>query len=173
MGLPKEIDELLDYLEPREDYAIFAGFAAFLHVGLEPSPDVDIYVSAPKRAERIARGLSAGGWARTRTESGEHLLLNTLAKGETTLDIMYSALASRCWLPTREVAWHQGRRLLVISPEALLLTKMNMLSWVGRASPKLERDRATIDALRKKIDTGRLRGLIAGLPDPFWTEGQI
>ena len=47
-----EIEEILQYLEKREDYVIWAGFAQHAHLGLELSPDVDIYTESMDTIEQ-------------------------------------------------------------------------------------------------------------------------
>jgi len=53
----KEMHELLDFLSQKDDYAIFAGFAAQLLLGIKASPDIDILVRSKDKAEEFKKEL--------------------------------------------------------------------------------------------------------------------
>ncbi|MGC1120748.1 MAG: hypothetical protein WBA22_06605 [Candidatus Methanofastidiosia archaeon] len=126
MPITAEMEETISYLSGKDDYALFAEFAAYLHTGVEPSPDIDICFSSPAR---------------------------------------------NVFFPERATIYYRGTPLLVITQEALLLTKMNQLTSPQRTDAKTTRDRQVIQILRKKIDISKLRELVNNLEDSFWTQG--
>jgi len=62
MPLNKEMKEIIEYLNKRNDYAIFAGFASFAHVGVVPSPDIDIYTKSKEARDEITKDFKTKGW---------------------------------------------------------------------------------------------------------------
>ena len=61
--------------------------------------------------------------------------------------------------------------LIVISPEALFITKMNsQIASPNRTEEKRKKDSEVINELRKKIDIEKLKELVSKLKPEFWTE---
>jgi hypothetical protein len=170
MPITAEMEETLSYLSGKEDYALFAGFAAFLYTGVEPSPDIDILVDQPESVRKIIGDFIQKGWEKTRY-FGEQFVMGTVKSGDTTLDICFSQPGRTIFFPQRVTVYYKGAPLLVITPEALLLTKMNQLTSPERTDAKTARDRQVIEILREKIDVSRLRELVNSLEDTFWTKG--
>jgi hypothetical protein len=161
------MEEILQYLHKRDGYALFAGFAAFLLTGVEPSPDIDIFVSSRNDVQKIADDFIPKGWNVQRTEEW----INTVEKNGTTLDIVFSDNAKKAFLPCKIAVPFKGKKLFSVTPEALLLTKMNQLTSQERSDDKTKRDRKVIYQLRKEIQVKKLKMLLENLEDTFWTEG--
>lgn len=53
-----EMEEILHYLHHQKGYALFAGFATYLLTGIEPSSDIDVYVSSHSEVLRISDDFS-------------------------------------------------------------------------------------------------------------------
>lgn len=170
MPITAEMEEILSYLSGKGDYALFAGFAAFLYTGVEPSSDIDIFVDQPESVRKIIGDFIQKGWEKTHYFS-EQFTMGTVKSHDTTLDICFSPPARTVFFPQRVTVYYKGTPLLVITPEALLLTKMNQLTSPQRTDAKTVRDRQVIEILRKKIDASRLRELVNNLEDTFWTQG--
>ncbi|MBU6998121.1 MAG: hypothetical protein HXS51_06765 [Theionarchaea archaeon] len=170
MPITAEMEEIISYLSGRDDYAIFAGFAAFLHTGVEPSPDIDILIDLPEKVGKIMEDFLEKGWKRI-CYSSQHFVTGTVKNHDTTLDICFSPPACHALLPGRTTISYEGTPLLVITPEALFLTKMNQLTSPLRTDAKTARDRQVIEILRKKIEVSALRELLDNLEDSFWTLG--
>ncbi len=167
------MQEILDYLQTKEDYALFAGFAAFLHTGVEPSPDIDVFFSSAAAVKASTDDFTTKGWNRIRTGYTDDYFMNTVEKNGTTFDIIYSAPAKEVLLPHKVRVRFKGTYLYTISVEALLLTKMNQLTSLERSDYKTKRDREVIHILRQKIDVQELRELLKDVKDSFWVKGHF
>ncbi|MBU7013940.1 MAG: hypothetical protein HXS52_08150 [Theionarchaea archaeon] len=170
MPITAEMEEIMSYLSGRDDYALFAGFAAFLYTGIEPSSDIDIFVDLPEKVEEIIEDFLKKGWKRTQYCS-QQFVTGTVKSHDTTLDLCFSPPAHNVLIPERITTHYKGIPLLVITPEALLLTKMSQLTSPLRTDAKTARDRQVIQMLRKKVDVSALRELVGNLEDSFWTQG--
>jgi hypothetical protein len=170
MPITLEMEEILHYLHAKDNYALFAGFAAFLHTGVEVSPDIDVFVSSLPDVAEIADEFIKKGWHQTRHPT-DTLFLSTVKKGTTTFDILFSEPAQKVLLPRKIPVDFQGYHLFTISLEGLLLTKMNQVASMGRSDDKTQRDRKVIHIVRQKIDVKKLRSLLLDLEDSFWTKG--
>lgn len=164
------MQEVLEYLCTRENYAIFAGFAAFLHTGVAPSPDIDVFVPSIDDVEDMTDHFVNRGWTLKNRTAHTHFM-GTVEKNNTTFDVIFTKPAKEVFLPRKVKVRFEGKHLYSISVEALLLTKMNQIAWRERSNDKTKRDREVIHILRKKIDVANLREMLEDLDDSFWTEG--
>lgn len=167
MTLTPEMEEILQYLCTKDDYALFAGFAAYLHTGVEPSPDIDVFVSSYNDVKKVTEDFIKKGWTLKRTND----FMSTVEKNGTTFDIIFSENAQKVFLPSKVMVSFQGNPLYTTNVEALLVTKMNQVASPKRSEEKTKRDREVIRVLQKKIDVQKLRKLFQTLEDSFWTEG--
>ena len=172
MSITPEMEEILQYLHTKDNYALFAGFAAYLHTGVEPSPDIDVFVSSHTDVKKITEDFIKKGWNQFDFKTND-FFMSTVKKNETTFDIIFSEPAQKVLLPCRIVVSFQDNPLYTISAEALLLTKMNQLTSLKRSDEKTKRDREVIHVLREKIDVQKLRKLLQTLEDSFWTKGHF
>ncbi|MBU7017107.1 MAG: hypothetical protein HXS44_06325 [Theionarchaea archaeon] len=167
MVITSEMEEILFYLHRKDNYALFAGFAAFLHGGVEPSMDLDIFVSSPHDVKEITEDFIKKGW----TLSNSHNFFSTVEKNNTTFDIIYSESAKKAFLPCALVIPYKDLLLSVISAEALFLTKMAQVSALQRSPEKTARDRKIIYILRQRIDSKKVKELLLNMDDSLWIEG--
>lgn len=169
MSITPEMEEILQYLRNKDNYALFAGFCAFLLTGVEPSPDIDVFVLSGEDVKQITDDFLEKGWRKIRYTTDD-IFMSTVEKNGTTLDVVFSEPA-KIFLSDKIRVFFKGNQLFVITPEALLLTKMNQITSPERSDEKTKRDRAVIHILRKKIDVKNLRRLLLCLEDSFWTKG--
>jgi hypothetical protein len=169
MNITEEMKEILQYLSNKDNYALFAGFAAFLCTGIESSADIDILVSSYGDIKKITEDFISSGWDHIQFRT-DKISMSTVKKNKTTFDIIFSQFARKLF-PSRIVVSFDGKKLFCISLEALLLTKLNQLAAIERSEEKTRRDRLVIRVLRKKIDVRKMRELLQNLEDSFWTEG--
>lgn len=167
MSITPEMEEILQYLDGKDNYALFAGFAAFLHTGVEPSPDIDIFVSSLNDLRKITEDFIEKGWMLQCADR----FMSTVRKRDTTFDIIFSEPAEKALLPCKVAISFEDKELFSITPEALLLTKMDQITSLERSDEKTKRDRKVIHILRQKIDVKTLKKLLQNLEDSFWTEG--
>ena len=174
MVITREMHEIVDFLKAEEQYALFAGFAAYLYTGVETSADIDIFVPSMAVVKRICRLFIPRGWKLTRKKSdGKLYMLSTLKKKDTTLDIVFSKIAREIWVPCKTSLPFGRGRLNAVSPEVLFLTKLQGMTSLHRTESKTARDRRVLSVLRRRIDVGKLRKLLNKLPDVFWTKGRF
>jgi hypothetical protein len=168
----REIKEILEYLEGRKDYVIWAGFCVFAHLGIKPSLDVDIYVNSSETKSEIFTNFQKRGWRRI-----PHVEMDfewdKLEKEGTTLDIVYSSEAARLLFSDAVEIEVYGNKVRFLSKEWLFLTKLGQLSWKDRKEEKRKRDIETIDRLRSLIDLKKLNQLASKLPVSYWRTGQV
>lgn len=169
----KDLVEILEFLAGREDYVIFAGFAAFLHTGVPASPDIDVFLNQLPSTEAVLGHFITRGWKRHRREgkSGEWEVVTAL-RGRTTFDICWSLNASSVLVPDATTMLFQGLSLRVISREAMFLTRLVSLSSPGRTSAKSRRDRRVLAALRPLVVPDRVADLAARMAGSFWISGK-
>jgi hypothetical protein len=167
MNITPEMEEIVQYLHDKSNYAIFAGFAAFLLTGVESSPDIDIFVSSRNDIKKITDDFVTKGW----NLLCQNDFVTTVEKRGTTFDIIFSESARKVFFPCRMRVPFKDKHLFCISSEALLLTKMNQLTSLQRSDYKTKRDRTVIDILRQTIDGEKVIQLVVNLEDSFWTEG--
>lgn len=165
-----EMKEALSYLSAQKDYALFAGFAAFLHTGIECSADIDVLVPSKAVVSRYQKNLAKQGWRVLSHKQGRYYRHIAFGKDKTTFDVGYTASSKPFFDTAIKTKW-SGFTLRVISKEALLLTKMNQLAATDRSENKALRDRKVIHKLRKEINLKRLRSLVPKLHDTYWTKG--
>ena len=167
MDITSEMGEILRYLHKKDDYALFAGFTAYLHTGAEPSPDIDIFVSSLNDVKEITEDFISKGWIVL------HLCdsFSTLEKNGATFDIIFSKTAERAFLPCAIKVPFKDLSLSVISAEALFLTKMAQVASLERSPEKTARDRRVIHILRQKIDGKKVKELFQNIDDSFCIEG--
>jgi hypothetical protein len=170
MNITEEMKEILRYLNNKDNYALFAGFAAFLCTGIESSPDIDIFVLSYDDVKKITEDFISSGWDHIQFKT-DKISMSTVKKNKTTFDIIFSQSAKK-FFPSRIVVSLDGKKLFCISLEALLLTKLNQLAAIERSEEKTKRDRSVIRVLREKIDVTKLNELLHDLEDSFWTEGE-
>jgi hypothetical protein len=169
MSITPEMEEVLQYLQKKDSYALFAGFAAFLLTGVEPSPDIDVFVVSEKDVSQITDDFLKKGWRKIRYIT-DKIFLSTVEKNNTTFDIILSKTA-KIFLRDRIQIPFKSIHVFVISPEALFLTKMNQVASPERSDEKTQRDREVINILRKTIDVKALKKLLQNVDDSFWTKG--
>jgi hypothetical protein len=169
MSITPEMEEVLQYLQKKDSYALFAGFAAFLLTGVEPSPDIDVFVVSEKDVNQITDDFLKKGWRKMRYITDD-IFLSTVEKNNTTFDIIFSKTA-KIFLQDRIQIHFKSIRVFVISPEALFLTKMNQVASPERSDEKTKRDREVIHILRKTIDVKALKKLLQNVDYSFWTKG--
>ena len=167
MTITPEIQEILNLLEKRNDYVIFAGFAGYLHTGIETSADIDVFVPV-KEADNIAKQMA---WKETKRSVSQNSKIITLEKNKTTFDIVGINKGTEPYFETRVEHDFNGKKLWIMSKEALLLSKMNQITTINRTDAKTDRDRKVIALLRSKIDLKKTRELAAKLSDEFWQKG--
>lgn len=174
MKINKEMKELLDFLSKRNDYAIFAGFAAFLHTGINSSADVDIFVPSIKSVKEITNLLKKQDWNQTKQETdNKYYYFTSLNKKGTSIDIVYSITSKKTFYSTKEKIRFNKYKLNVLSKEAMLITKINQLTYLFRKKEKQERDKKVISVLRTKIDIKKLRKILKNLHEVFWKYGRM
>lgn len=166
MSITPEMEEILQYLHNKDNYALFAGFAAFLCTGVEFSPDIDVFVSSPEDVKEISEDFLKEGWNLLSLND----FLVTVEKNGTTFDIIFSKIAEETFFPCRIKILYKGKHLFTVSLEALFLTKMHLIASLQRSPEKTARDRKVIQILRKKMDGKKVNELIMNLNDSFWTE---
>lgn len=170
--MSEEVEEILSYLEPRNDYVIWAGFAQYAHLGMKPSPDVDIYAKTPRAKFRVIWDMRKNGWKKV-VRKNLGIEIETLKKGETTFDIAYSENASKLFFTDVRKFLLNGHMLHFISPEVLLITKMGLLSMEERSEEKRERDIKAINTIRKRADPKKLSKIAGKLPASYWKVGLV
>ncbi len=169
MSITPEMDEVLQYLHGKDTYALFAGFCAFLLTGVEPSPDIDVFVLSGEDVKQITDDFLKKGWRKIRYTTDD-IFMSTVKKNNTTFDVIFSKTA-KIFLSNRIQVSFKGIQLFVIAPEALFITKMNQITSRQRSDEKTKRDREVIHILRKMIDVKTLKKLLQNVDDSFWTKG--
>jgi hypothetical protein len=168
----QDFKEILEYLEPRHDYIIWAGFAVFAHLGIEHSPDVDIYVISQKVKSKISSEFQKRGW-----QKFPHMEVvfdwDKLEKNGTSFDIIYSKPASQFMFSDITTIEVYGHKLRFLSREWLFLTKLGQLTYSERKLSKRKRDILTLRKLRKLIDIEKVSQLATKLPLSYWKSGDI
>lgn len=165
---------ILEYLEKRSDYAIWAGFCVFAHLGIRHSPDVDIYTSSLEVKNEISSEFQKRGWrSMPHSEIGFGWNWDKLEKNKTTFDIIFTLASSGLLVPDAVEIKTYRYKLRFLSKEGLLLTKLGALSWAKRSADKRERDIESVRRLRDLVETEKLRKLTRQLPESYWLAGQI
>lgn len=169
-----EIKEILEYLERRQDYVIWAGFAQFAHLGLKHSPDIDIYVASSEVKKQVSKDFQNRGWKLILySEISPQWQWDSLQKNGTNFDIVYSQAAAEIIFPDSVQIAAYGHSLRFVSKEWLLITKMGQCTWANRKEDKRARDIETINILRKSVDLAKFREIVAKLPDSYWQRGEV
>jgi hypothetical protein len=168
----KEIGEILQYLESRKNYIVWAGFAQFAHLGTKCSADIDIFTDKLKTKEEISSDFQKNGWEKM-PHDNTYQIWDKLEKNKTTFDIVYSQSASKLLFSDVVQIEVYGYKIRFLSKEGLLITKLGQLTWENRTEEKRERDLETIISLRKLIDARKVNELIKKLPNSFWKTGKI
>jgi len=165
-----EMNEIIDYLSTRDNYAIFAGFAAFLQTGVDASADIDVFIATSEEIEQMSQEFQQKGWTEPERKIVQDKVVKaTVEKNETTFDLIFSVNA-QAYIDTCEKVECEGKQLSVLSKEALLVTKMLQLTQ-NRPDSKTQRDRQVIADMRPKIDPMKLKQLLSSLDNTFWTKG--
>jgi hypothetical protein len=172
MKISQELKEILAYLEPRNDYVIWAGFAVFGHLKVAHSADVDIYVSSPEAKKEISAEFQKRGWQKL-PHKEVVFDWDKLEKNQTSFDIVYSKPASRLLFSDAANLKAYGHKLCFLSKEWLFLTKLGQLTYDQRKLEKRKRDIVTLQRLRKSMDTKKVARLATKLPLSFWQSGDI
>ncbi len=174
MKINKEMKELVKFLSGRKDYVIFAGFGACLYTGIKCSADIDIFVPSFKSVKEIASLLKEQGWKQIKHETdNKYYSVAVLKKSKTSLDVVYSVTSKKALYSTKEKIKFNNYNLNVLSKEAMLMTKINQLTYIKRKKEKHVRDRKVINILRKEINVEKLRKLLNKLHEAFWTLGRL
>jgi hypothetical protein len=168
----KDIKEILQYLEPREDYIVWAGFAQFAHLGRKCSTDIDIFTDRLETKKRISSDFQKKGWEKL-SHDNTYPIWDKLEKNGTTFDIVYSQSASKLLFSDIAKIEVYGHKIRFLSKEGLFITKLGQLTWENRTEEKRKRDLETIISLRKLIDMKKINELIKKLSDNFWKTGKI
>ena len=58
----KEMHEIQAYLNNKKDYAIFGGFASFLHTKTLASNDIDIWINSKGKIKELKKYFLGNGW---------------------------------------------------------------------------------------------------------------
>jgi hypothetical protein len=167
-----EIREILTFLQGRDDYAIWAGFAQFIHLGFKHSADIDIYVKTPGAKEEIGEHFVNRGWD-VKQKSQRQLSWDTLEKNKMTFDVVYTPESAELIVPHSEGKEVYGFKVKVISKEWLFFTKLGQISWSDRSAEKRQRDAETIEKLRDVVDIQKIKMIAAKLPKKYWRYGAI
>lgn len=171
MTFTPEMQEIIDYLQDKDNYACFGGLAAFLYTGIECSADIDVFVDSIENVKAIAKDFIDKGWKEiARKTDRDYYIIITVEKNNTTFDIYYSKLSSECFLPDKVELEQDGKKAWAINAEALLLTKINQLTSLKRTEEKTLRDRKVIHLLREKIEPQKVKDLLQKIPYVFWRE---
>lgn len=174
MVFTDEMMEILRYLNNKEDYAIFAGFAAFLHTKIESSADIDILVKSIKEVNNISKDFINNGWKQKNKKTGNVLFMNSkLEKNNTTFDIIFSKSAEEIILPRKVKLSFDIYKLYVVSREVLFISKLLGLASESRPEEKIKRDRKVVNILRNNLNLKGLRKLLVEMKDAFWTSGYL
>jgi len=168
----QEIQEILQYLSQRTDYIIWAGYAQFAHVGIQPSPDVDIYTDSEATLQTISQEFEQKGWQVTHQPKPISAKWDKLEKNGVTFDIIYSE-PSQLFFEDRTELEIEGYNLFCLSKEALFLTKMGALTSKGRTEDKRERDLEAILKLRDLVDPAKVKEIANRLPTSYWKIGWV
>jgi len=171
-GMNQEIREILQYLENREDYVIWAGFASFAHFGFDCSPDIDIFTNSFETKEKMSLDFQKNNW-KVIPHNKTYQNWDKLKKHETTFDIVYSQNASKLFFTDKVKIEVYRHSLNFISKEVLFLTKLGQLSDIDRSKEKRERDLKTIMESRKSVDVRKIKELILKLPASYWLTGWV
>jgi hypothetical protein len=167
----KNMNEILDYLSARKDYAIFAGFAAQLHTGIKASEDIDIFVPSTKVVKKITNDFLSKGWKQTRLRTDKKVfMVSTVKKQGVAFDIIFAKLAKDSFLPSKTKIKVGNRMVYVLSTEALMVTKILQLISLKRTESKAKRDRKAIAILKKKVNKRKLKTLLKNMNPELWTE---
>ncbi len=171
MVMTSEMKEILAFLDSEKEYVIFAGFASFLHTGVESSADIDAFVPSFEEINRMADEFVKKGWELTKNEKFcDDAGVKTVEKNGTTFDICLNQHVNKVFFPVKVEVSFEELTLQVLSLEGLFLTTLKQITGKSRTEAKMKRDRETIELLRKKIDVKRLKELIMSTADTFWTE---
>ena len=167
--ITQEMREILEFLSPRNDYLIFAGY---LLTKVEPSADVDIFVPSKETVMSITEELSTKGWTKFKERGIDGTFYsNSLEKNNTTFDIIFSSPALEVLMPRKVKTEFEGKEYFTLSKEGIFLTKMNILTNPKRTENKTKRDREVINILREQVDLDKVRELVISLKDSFWRSG--
>jgi hypothetical protein len=174
MVLTDEMREILRYLHNKKDYAIFAGFAAFLHTKVESSADIDIFVKSIKGVNNISKDFINAGWKQKSKKTDNSLFMcSTLEKNNTTFDIIFSKSAKETILPNKVKLPFNSYGLYVINKEALFISKLLWLASENRPEEKIRRDKNVVNILRKNLNIKELRKILVKMKDTFWKKGYL
>ena len=165
-------EEILNYLSKNNNYVIWAGYAQFGHLGLKPSPDIDIYVDSEESLRQISSDFEQNGWKVTHQPKAIPALWDKLEKNGMTLDIVFSEPAL-VFFEYRVKIVIKEEEVFCISKEALFLTKLGVLTSKGRTEDKRKRDLSAILLLRDLIDPKKVREIVQKLPDYYWKRGWV
>jgi hypothetical protein len=158
----------VEFLAARDDYVLFGGFAGYLQTNVRCSNDLDVLVRTREALSLFHHHFRRTGW---RTK-GERADVITLEAGLMTLDLCHYERLVGPLMGTRVERTFLGFPLLVLSPEALFVTKLNHLT-LDLEEERTGRDREVIRAVRPEMDARKLRALLEAMGDPFWIEGRL
>ena len=169
MVFTKEMSEIVDFLISRDDYAIFAGFSAELHTGIESSADIDVFFSDEKAINFVVKTFLKNGWEKFGGGKGDkgYVYFN-LRKKETTFDFATSDNVRSVSIPNRERVNFNGKFLYTICKEELFLGKMVTASIENRLESKQIRDKKVVQILRNKVNPSKLKHILNILPVQFF-----
>ncbi|MFH1972191.1 MAG: hypothetical protein ABIJ18_01805 [archaeon] len=168
----EEIEQILEYLSQRGDYVVWAGYAQFAYVGIQPSPDIDIYTDSEETLHLISRDFQEKGWQVTHQPKKISALWDKLEKNGVTFDIIYTE-PSQLFFRDRTKLEINGYSVFCLSKEALFLTKMGALTSKGRIEDKKQRDLEAILKLRGIIDPEKVAEIAQKLPASYWKIGWV
>lgn len=177
-GASPELAEVMEFLAPREDYVVFGGVAGCLHTGIAHSSDVDVLVRDPETTVAFRNHFLRRAWllksdtacSEGPTEGVARVI--TLERCDMTLDICYYPDLVGPLFASCTAQRYEGRTIRIISPEVLLIMKLNHLTLdlpLGRT----QRDREVIRSVRKKANLSKLHHELQSMSAKFWLQGEL
>lgn len=169
----KEILEILEFLSQTSiEYAIFAGFASHLLVGVETSLDVDILCRKKEDCIEIGKIFELNSWIVSCKSDSEERFNLVLTKNGSDFDLVFTPHSARHFVGKFIRVQTAGSHIVkVLSPEALFLVKISQLTG-DRSVDKIIRDVEVLKRLRTKMDTIKIQELVSSLDNDYWIQGR-
>jgi len=171
MPVTTEMKEILSYFSGRDDYAIFGGFASMLHVGLETSEDIDVFIYSRETANKVYEDLLQRGWNEKAKVEDKWVWYVGMEKNGTSFDMHHSELSNKVFLNNTVEMRFDKYPLSIVGTEELFIAKIHALIDDDRSPEKVQRDKKVISLLKDKIDGEKMRLIFDKLPEEFWTKG--
>lgn len=168
----KNIIDVFKHLQPRNDYVIWAGMAAYAHLGTSVSEDVDIFTLTNNSMDEIADCFEDKGWDKN-PKSSPFKYQYRLRKEDATFDVIYSEDAAQLLFDDRVILALEGMKLFFVSKEWLYLTKIGQFGVANRKPEKKKRDLEAIAKLSGMVDSQRILSLVPRLTKSYWDTGWL